>query len=601
MDRNELADSIDLLENCDSRTTGFGGGSMAVSWRCNSLHRSSAVYEDSGCTAYFSGDLIDYDEVPWKLILNSVKNGVYKQLNQLIGVFVIAVLDKADRKLYLITDQISQAPFFLKNSGSSLVFSTSIATFCRLTESPRINRQWIYEFMYFNYAVGKTSILEDVSRISAASIVEIDIDELTCNTTQFGGAHRYADSTGLCSRKEQLQRAIEVFEDRIPRYFIEEDKQAISLTGGLDSQTVISFAPRDLDPLIETYTYGVPGCNDLQAAARLAPDLGLPHHEILFDDRFLSALGQTMDEAMYLAGGLEKVVRSTVLYVYRTLTEDGTKFPVVTTGISGDHVFRDHLRGTGNVPMLISADMMASIHTGSFCMDEGIYAKAFGKHYVRFREHIHSVIHALRDYYGELTNPVSFLRFLLFEVGPRCFVGESVIASHFTALRSPYWDSHVHKLAFELDYSTLGFSKFFPKAKDEYRECVFQARAIAERGTHGIRAVKSMPIWAYTCDNKAVFMLARLMLRGPQKLRKLATGYKYAPLEDWTEWFKGVLRAKFEQLLGGDCLISEYINRQFISEVKNGDDLMLMQRLITSEIVFRLVSNGWRKLSTQNP
>jgi hypothetical protein len=250
--------------------------------------------------------------------------------------------------------------------------------------------------------------------------------------------------------------------------------------------------------------------------------------------------------------------------------------------------------GVGNVPSLISEDMMATIHTGSVCVNEDVFGRAFGADYAAFRDYIHTVIDSFHDRYGRRWTPLSYLRFLIFEVGPRYFVGETVVGGHYTAVRSPYWDSHLHKLAFELDYSTLGFSKFLPKGKDQYRECVLQASIIAKGGTHPFRKAKGLPIWAYTSDNKVLYSAVKAVFGGRRRFRQFLTRSVYAPLEDWPGWFAGPLREKFLRLLGANSRISEYIQRGFIEEVLNRGDMALIPRLVTAEIVLRLVENQWK-------
>ena len=244
IDRQELADSIDLLSNCHLHTSNIDLGLLVVSWLTRSLFSTSHVFEDAEWTAFFSGDLVDFSYVPWDMVLPAVRQGNLKLLNQLIGVVSFAVLDILRRKLILITDQIGQAPLFFKRTDAAFVFSTSISTFCRLKQLPAISRKWLYEFMYFNYAVGSTTVLEDVFRISAASVVEIDIDTLSCTAVQYGGPTRFSDYSKRWTRKNRIQRVVEVLASRIPKYYTDQDRQAVSLTAGLDSQTVLCFAPR---------------------------------------------------------------------------------------------------------------------------------------------------------------------------------------------------------------------------------------------------------------------------------------------------------------------------------------------------------------------
>ena len=80
---------------------------------------------------------------------------------------------------------------------------------------------------------------------------------------------------------------------------------------------------------------------------------------MLLDDTFLNQLPELARDTVFLSGGLQNVNRSHLLYTYSNLRHEGEPYSVIMTGVSGDHIFRDHIQGWGNVPHIMSADAAA--------------------------------------------------------------------------------------------------------------------------------------------------------------------------------------------------------------------------------------------------
>jgi asparagine synthetase B (glutamine-hydrolysing) len=389
-----------------------------------------------------------------------------------------------------------------------------------------------------------------------------------------------------------FERALSVFSERVPKYYATSKKTAVSLTGGFDSRTVLAFAPSDICDAIETYTYGVPGCGDLLDAFSIAAALGLSHHGILFDSAFTEALTELIHQTVYLSGGQERINRATLPYVYRLLTQGRSEFPVVVTGISGDHLFRDHIRGKGNVPALISADMMKTIHEGRAVIDSPFFERAFGREYFLFEQHIGERIQWLSERFGTLSIPESYLSYLVYEVAPRYFAGEAAVANNYTQLRSPFWDPEIVRLAYDIDAGTLGFSESL-RQKDKYLECVLQARLISSKRKYADLPINGIPIAAYARNSKPLYQFNRFLWRAPKKIKSLVRPLPYRPLENWQYWLNTALASEISKLLGHQAEILRYLSRDFVDEILEKRNTHWLGKIVTAEIVMRLVGRKW--------
>ena len=588
-DQQSLLEGIDPCAMCETRLLKIGNGIMACSWlKTDCL--VNRCHEDVDTVGCFSGDLIDHQSIPWDEIKASLLQRRYSFFAALRGTFTLALYDKNTKRVFLVSDRTSQYPIFYAHAETGIIFSSTIGTFCRLKRQPVFNEKWLYEFLYFNYPIGQTAIISDVFKMPPASVFECEPGEPRHAITTYAEPFRRAEK--LLFGNAAFERALSVFSERVPKYYATKGKTAVSLTSGFDSRTVLAFAPSDKRDTVETYTYGVAGCGDLLDASSIATALGLSHHEILFDSSFTDELAELIHRTVYFSGGQERINRATLPYVYRLLTRETGEFPVVLTGISGDHLFRDHIRGNGNVPAIISADMMKTIHEGRAVIDSPFFERAFGQEYSLFERHISERIRWLSERFGNLSIPESYLSYLVYEVAPRYFAGEAAVASNYTQLRSPFWDPEIVQLAYDIEPGTLGFSESLTQ-KDKYFERVLQARLIGSKREYANLPINGIPLAAFARNSKMLYHFSRFLWRAPKKIKSLVRPLPYRPLENWQHWFNTAVASEISKLLDNQAEILRYVSKDFIDGVLEKRNTHWLGKIVTAEIVMRLVGRRW--------
>lgn len=583
----KLARTLDPVSLCETKVVELSDGWLAAAMLTNNHLRITNYYEDNNYAGSFVGDLVGLENVPWKQIIGSFSREDYNTLCDLRGTFAISLFDKNLRRLSLVSDRISQQPIYYYIYGHSIVYSTSMLTYCYLMGLESFNLEWLYEFLYFNYPIGQTTFFKNVKRMPAATVFQYDLSLGRSSCREY--VSRFARPRELLRGREALNKALSVFRECVPKYFDSGLETAVSLTGGLDSRTVLSFAPNNAS--LSTYTYGTPGCIDLTEAARIASTLGLPHTKVLFDGRLVDGLPELIYETVTLSGGLEKITRGILPYVYRTLTDNGRRFPIVVTGVSGDHLFRDHIKTRGNMPHMISADMTKVLHDGRITVNEAIFRNGFVDRFEEFKAHVCSVIEGLSKKYGELTSPASYVSFLVYEVTPKHFSGEVAIANNFTTFRTPYWDPDIIALSYEIEYATLGFSEALPK-KDKYLETLLQSFLIGNNASFSMLPFRGMPLKVFSSGRRFSHHLSRVSRRGFPKVKALMKREAPVPLEDWSNWFKTSLTVAIDTIVSKNCLLSDYIAWEVLERAKRANDLHWISKFVTCEIILGLIKNG---------
>ena len=590
-DINYLVDTINPYKTLNTKILNVNPGWFAVSFHKDSPLKGNRYFEDKRWIAVFAGDLIE-KSIPWKLILETLEYGNYKILRNFNGYFSIAALDKRENKLFIISDIRSQLPVFYLIDDMNICISTELSTFCRLPVETSFNIEWLWEYLFFNFPVGQTTFLENVKRMPPACVLGIDIESGEYLFSEY--ATKFRKKEHLLEGKEALEHAYDVFRNRMPKYFTGANNIVCALTEGWDTRTNLSFCPNIHS--VVAYTYGVPGCSDLVEASKTAQALNVKHRKILFDKDFEKKLPSLVFDTVYLSSGLEKITRSSLLYVYKNLTDCGKQFPLVISGISTGMQFRGH----ANVPSLISPDMARIFSTGEKGINENFWKECMGNFYEPFKRHILKQIDNLEKDYGKLSEPESHLSYILYEVSPKYFAGELAVAKHFTTLRIPAWDNDIIDLSYSIRNSTLSFSQFLAHHKREsIEEMILQAYLISKN----VGALREIPVYGVPpkifSKGKSIYHLARGYAHRIKYLIPKAINIvrrSYPPLEDWNKWLSGVLKGIISQLIFTEnSRIKDYIAPEYIDSLENRLSDRLIPKIVTAEIILRLFSSSGRR------
>jgi len=577
------------------------GIAAPVVWTGNNAITSHSCFSESplkgvchsaqGYRGWFAGDLPGYQSVPWDLILTGLLDGKKGSLEELNGQFAVALIEEKTGRLWLVSDRRSQQPLYYTLDVGLLLFSTALSAFCRLPHAPAFSPEWLYEILYFNHPVLDTTFLRDVKRMPPASVLTWDpADGHTILDTY---ASPFFRPGRLVEGYEGLELAHEVFGRAAADCFGEHAHTAVALTAGFDSRAALAYAPPPGETDMLAYTYGIPGSNDLIEGAAVSGRLGVNHLPIPFDAYFEEKLTELIYDTVRLSDGCERILRATLPHVFATLYDQDRT--VAVSGVSGDHLFRDHLRGSGNVPSLISREMMHYIQGGDDGLDTALHKQAFGPRHEAFVSHIRERLRAIDERHGDIREPEGYLRYLVYESGPKYFGGEAALAGTRLTYRTPYWDARVVTMAFTVAQGTLGFSERLP-VKDRFLECGLQGHLIRCSPHYAGAPVKGASPSVYAQSNRLLYRLERSLRRGPGWLVGLGRNRSRPPLEDWDGWTANILADEIQHLLGPEARLSTFLQPQALNSAINSGDLQWKGKLVTAEILLRLIENGWTKL-----
>ena len=581
-----LAQTLDLLSTGHTKTIYLSSGFVTVSTLEHSPLKGKRCYEEKDAYLCFTGDIVGYSTIPHKNIIETIESKKFGNFDNYAGNYAIVYVNEKEKKLTIITDRRAQQPIYFQKFKSTFIFSTELSTFCRLDNLAEFNEDWLFEYLFFNYPVSQNTFLKGVYKVPPASILEYDFQSRNIEISKYADIFR--KKPNLMQGKDAFEYASGIFREVIPQYYQGSNRIACALTDGWDARTILAFAPKAED--VVSYTYGVPNCQDLKGAKRTAILADVPHIEILFDDYFLRKLPHYMLKTVFISSGLQGILRSTLTFVYESLTKFGCDFPLIVSGIALDHLFR----GNHASPTPISSDIENIFRKGSVEFADQFWQKMLGNKYSDFKEMIIKKLHDLQNNYGQFLTTELHLLFKLYFQGPEYFGGEIKIAQNFSTIRVPSWDPKMIDLAFSIKNSALSYSAF----KDGKRS----GKSVAELQSYVLNKFSPQFAKIPVRNTRPDFVLKNKLSYKAYTLYRVfynqIQGYRYGKkpilLENWDNWINERHRKFIDKLIfSGEARIQKHISKEFMDALQINRNFYWIGKLATAEIILRLIESRW--------
>ncbi len=262
-------------------------------------------------------------------------------LHDLNGMYAFVIHDQRRDLLFGARDRMGIKPLYYWNSAGRFAFASELKSLLALPFVEReINQQSLFHYMTLLYVPEEASIIQGIRRLPPAHSFMYDLHSQKLLLRQYWQLRflpfedRSEDEWAEILRSE-LRAAVK-------RWTLSDVPIACSLSGGLDSSTIVGLLAEMGYPKIKTYSLGFAGereqsWNETALARQVAQRWGTDHQEIyltppeLTDD--LVAMVWHLDEPY--GGGLP------AWYIFREMSK-GVK--VGLTGTGGDELFGNYGR-----------------------------------------------------------------------------------------------------------------------------------------------------------------------------------------------------------------------------------------------------------------
>jgi asparagine synthase (glutamine-hydrolysing) len=213
--------------------------------------------------------------------------GVHRTLRAAVGMFAIALWDKAERRLILARDRFGEKPLYWGIPNGTVLFGSELkALWCHPNFDSTLDRDTLASLLRKGYTPGIRTIYRAVQKISPGHYVTIrwvsgvseavdsafwSLDDTACSpTTPRSDAEAIETARVLISEAVRIQLVADV-------------PVGAFLSGGIDSSLVVALAQQLTHQPIQTFTidFAEPGYTEARHAAVVANHLGTVHHSML--------------------------------------------------------------------------------------------------------------------------------------------------------------------------------------------------------------------------------------------------------------------------------------------------------------------------------
>lgn len=217
--------------------------------------------------------------------------GIEGTLKQAIGMFAVAVWDRADRVLTLARDRLGEKPLYYgwqgQDSGAVFLFGSELSALRRHPAfAAEVNRDALALYMRHNCIGGEHSIYSGIRKLAPGHLLSVSLAQPEpvarawwsgADVAMRGVAQPFAGTP------EQAVDALEaLLRDAVAQQMMADVPLGAFLSGGIDSSTVVALMQAQSSRPVRTFSIGFheEGYNEAEHAKAVAQHLGTDHTEL---------------------------------------------------------------------------------------------------------------------------------------------------------------------------------------------------------------------------------------------------------------------------------------------------------------------------------
>ncbi len=277
--------------------------------------------------------------------------GVEKTLDATIGMFAMALWDRADGALSLMRDRMGEKPLYAGFVAGNFVFGSELKALARLPGlDTRPDPQALGALLRHNYIPAPLTIYRQIEKVSPGCWMQLNAQQ--CRIGEIPAQRSYwsaslvaqeaaADPLSFDSDADAADQLEHVLSAAVQRQTLADVPLGAFLSGGIDSSTIVALLQQASAQPVRTFSIGFedPRYNEAQHAAAVAAHLGTDHAEHYVSDHdalgVVPTLGHVYDEPFADSSQIPTML------VMRLARREVT---VALSGDGGDELFAGYTR-----------------------------------------------------------------------------------------------------------------------------------------------------------------------------------------------------------------------------------------------------------------
>jgi len=256
-------------------------------------------------------------------------------VEELRGMFGLAVWDSRRRRLVLARDPFGIKPLYYRQTERELSFASELKALVRNPAASRdVDLDALEAFLAFNWIPAPMTIFREARKLGAGHVLVAEDGRVTLERYSRPGA-RPGEPTRSGSEAEAAAELLETLRDSVRAHLVADVPVGVLLSGGVDSATLAALAAEESSERIKTFSIGFEEreFSELDLARRVAERYGTDHHELVVRPdavELLPELADTFDEPFADSSALPT-------YLVSKLAAEHVK--VAFSGEGGDELF----------------------------------------------------------------------------------------------------------------------------------------------------------------------------------------------------------------------------------------------------------------------
>jgi len=230
----------------------------------------------------------------------------------LSGTFTIAVCDRRDGVLRLITDRFNSRAFYCCEGGDGVLFANSLAAILsHPAVQTSVREEAVLQFLVIGQLMGRDTYYPNIHHLPPASVVRFGA---ATGSQQYWQPEFDADPTEPL--EDSARRMADVIRTAIAAATTGDSRDGLMLSGGMDSRVIAAAASRPMACLTMHAVEAI----ELDLARQVAETLGHEHVFVRLDDDFPLGL---LERGALVADGMHPFVHAQPLLTDGAVKELG--------------------------------------------------------------------------------------------------------------------------------------------------------------------------------------------------------------------------------------------------------------------------------------
>ncbi|MBI4062735.1 MAG: asparagine synthase (glutamine-hydrolyzing) [Elusimicrobia bacterium] len=337
---------------------GFGFQRLAIIDLATGDQPMSSACQNGRYVIIFNGEIYNFPELrrtleqkghPFatksdtEVILHLFEDKQEKCLDDLIGMFALAIWDKKERRLFVARDRLGKKPLYYGVFNGQFVFGSEIKALAKHPDfQAEIDPKALDLYLTYQAVPTPLTIYKNVRRLPPASFLWIDAAKGPGEPVPYWRLNYTPKFSG--NVEEAKERLLGILETVTRGRLISDVPLGAFLSGGIDSSAVVAMMARASSSPVKTFTIGFNEKNFSEAeyGRMVAEQYGCDHTEFTVQSNMLEALPKILWHYD------QPFADPSAVPSYYVARETRRAVTVALNGDGGDEAFGGYLRYSGD-------------------------------------------------------------------------------------------------------------------------------------------------------------------------------------------------------------------------------------------------------------